>query len=329
MQIPWRSTHPPVRRAAPDSWLPSATACLLAAQVSVFVLQWGVREAVGPAHPDPLLAAGGISAAGLRAWRLWEPLTALFVVGAGAGWLLPWNWLLLALTGRPLETVIGRAASGAGFLCVRRGGGLAQAVVQWAGHGPNVAVGEALAANRGRVFRAGVRASAVGVVAGISAHAAAQDRTRSRRGGGSLVRRGGGRRADAGHGVGWARGRAGRGCLSMRGLGFGRRAQENDPLADVAEVSVETVPAAVAAADGNLIVPRFTERERRMTPREYVSEKIDPILEKISRHGIGSLTAEERRVLDKGREKIVRGTLTEAAWRDENRWRTGFTFLSS
>ena len=42
-----------------------------------------------------------------------------------------------------------------------------------------------------------------------------------------------------------------------------------------------------------------------MSARAYITEQIDPILDKISRHGIGSLTDAERRVLEKGREKIV------------------------
>ena len=51
--------------------------------------------------------------------------------------------------------------------------------------------------------------------------------------------------------------------------------------------------------------PRFSDRERRMSAREYVSEQIDPILDKISLHGIGSLTEEDRRALAKGREKLA------------------------
>ena len=60
----------------------------------------------------------------------------------------------------------------------------------------------------------------------------------------------------------------------------------------------------VAAAAGRLVVPRFTEVERRMSPQQYISACIDPILDKISRHGMGSLTDEERHTLAKAREKI-------------------------
>ena len=46
------------------------------------------------------------------------------------------------------------------------------------------------------------------------------------------------------------------------------------------------------------------ERYRAMTPEQFISEEIDPVLDKISREGIGSLTRSERRLLAKAREKI-------------------------
>jgi membrane associated rhomboid family serine protease len=48
------------------------------------------------------------------------------------------------------------------------------------------------------------------------------------------------------------------------------------------------------------------ERVERMSPQQFITEEIDPILEKISRDGIRSLTRNERRILEKGREKIAR-----------------------
>lgn len=50
------------------------------------------------------------------------------------------------------------------------------------------------------------------------------------------------------------------------------------------------------------------ERLLRMTPEQYISEEIDPLLDKISRHGIHSLTRAERRILEKGRDKIASRT---------------------
>lgn len=49
-------------------------------------------------------------------------------------------------------------------------------------------------------------------------------------------------------------------------------------------------------------------REQNKSPEEYISEEIDPILDKISKHGIHSLTRQERAILEKGREKIARRT---------------------
>jgi membrane associated rhomboid family serine protease len=48
------------------------------------------------------------------------------------------------------------------------------------------------------------------------------------------------------------------------------------------------------------------ERYARMSPAQFISEEIDPILDKISRDGIHSLSRAEKRILEKGREKIAR-----------------------
>jgi membrane associated rhomboid family serine protease len=46
------------------------------------------------------------------------------------------------------------------------------------------------------------------------------------------------------------------------------------------------------------------ERLERMGPDQYMTEQIDPILDKIAREGIRSLSREERRILERGRDKI-------------------------
>jgi membrane associated rhomboid family serine protease len=46
------------------------------------------------------------------------------------------------------------------------------------------------------------------------------------------------------------------------------------------------------------------ERVQRMTPAEFIEREIDPLLEKISRNGIQSLTKAERRLLSQAREKV-------------------------
>jgi uncharacterized protein DUF6576 len=47
------------------------------------------------------------------------------------------------------------------------------------------------------------------------------------------------------------------------------------------------------------------ERLRRMSRSEFIEQKIDPVLEKISRRGIRSLTRAERRILAQAREKVT------------------------
>jgi len=52
------------------------------------------------------------------------------------------------------------------------------------------------------------------------------------------------------------------------------------------------------------VVPRDTPR--RTVEPEDVHESIDPVLEKISKHGINSLTASERRALDRARNRLLK-----------------------
>jgi membrane associated rhomboid family serine protease len=47
------------------------------------------------------------------------------------------------------------------------------------------------------------------------------------------------------------------------------------------------------------------ERLKAMTPEQFIAEEIDPLLDKICREGIGSLTRFERRLLAKAREKMT------------------------
>lgn len=47
------------------------------------------------------------------------------------------------------------------------------------------------------------------------------------------------------------------------------------------------------------------ERYRQMDAEQFIAEEIDPLLEKISRVGVNSLTRAERRILAKAREKLL------------------------
>jgi hypothetical protein len=48
-----------------------------------------------------------------------------------------------------------------------------------------------------------------------------------------------------------------------------------------------------------------------MSIEQLMSEEIDPLLEKISRYGIGSLTRTERRNLARARERMVEKAQSE------------------
>jgi hypothetical protein len=52
------------------------------------------------------------------------------------------------------------------------------------------------------------------------------------------------------------------------------------------------------------VVPRSSPH-RTIEP-ENIHESIDPVLEKISKHGINSLTASERRALDRARNRLLK-----------------------
>ncbi len=45
-------------------------------------------------------------------------------------------------------------------------------------------------------------------------------------------------------------------------------------------------------------------REKDLSPEEFISEKVDPILDKISREGIHSLTREERKILEQSQARM-------------------------
>jgi hypothetical protein len=52
------------------------------------------------------------------------------------------------------------------------------------------------------------------------------------------------------------------------------------------------------------VVPRSTARQ--VVEPENICESIDPVLDKISKSGIGSLTASERRALDRARNRLLK-----------------------
>jgi hypothetical protein len=53
----------------------------------------------------------------------------------------------------------------------------------------------------------------------------------------------------------------------------------------------------------NLIRPhRRTREQRRLSREEFIREQVDPILDKISREGMQSLTRQERKILESAKE---------------------------
>jgi membrane associated rhomboid family serine protease len=50
------------------------------------------------------------------------------------------------------------------------------------------------------------------------------------------------------------------------------------------------------------------ERREQMTAAEFIEEEVDPLLEKISRNGMSSLTRAERRLLAQAREKFLQSS---------------------
>jgi hypothetical protein len=49
---------------------------------------------------------------------------------------------------------------------------------------------------------------------------------------------------------------------------------------------------------------RATPSPEELPPEEFISKEVDPILDKISAHGIQSLTERERKILDAARKKM-------------------------
>ena len=52
--------------------------------------------------------------------------------------------------------------------------------------------------------------------------------------------------------------------------------------------------------------PRTAPERKPPTPRDDVIESIDPLLDKIAKHGIGSLSPRERQKLEQAREELLK-----------------------
>ena len=85
----------------------------------------------------------------------------------------------------------------------------------------------------------------------------------------------------------------------------GNKDNNNTAATVGAPVSVAEPPPADTGNEDAEALPALTEGERRMSARQYIAEIADPVLEKLFREGIASLTASERRVLRKARAKML------------------------
>jgi hypothetical protein len=73
----------------------------------------------------------------------------------------------------------------------------------------------------------------------------------------------------------------------------------------------QTRRAPARAAQGRILKPSFRSDSaqasaKELSDAEFIAREVDPILEKIARDGIASLTAAERQTLEAARQKVTR-----------------------
>lgn len=303
MQLPWRSLHRPAARTISPAWPPTAATLLLALLAVGAATQWSLRRS-DPGANDTLLADGALTLDTLRAGRGWTLLSHLFV-NTGPTWLFPTTLLTFALAGRPLERIVGRHHLWSLFGLAGILGGLGQVGFDTLlGRQPPVA---------------GASSAVLGVLLALTCVSPKAPLL-------PWVRSGALRRVQVIHGTlgalaatvaaGTQPPAAGAlvggltGCLYMHALGFGSRAPQEatsvaPPTPSASSASWPPRPASRPPLLQNTpATRRFTEQEQQMTPREFIAARIDPILEKISREGLDSLTTEEHQLLEKAREKF-------------------------
>lgn len=274
-----------MRSMISSSWSPRRFTwvhLLIALNVGVFLLQWGL-SAWYPGAVESLFA---LSANGLKAGRYWQFVTYMFLHGGVLHLLV--NCIGLLFAGREVERMLGARQ----FLWLYFLGGILGGVLQilFSG-GPMVLVGASagvcavLLAFTSMLpeveitalfyFIIPVRMRAKWLGYGVIAVSVFFIATGLGRGVGHLAHLGG---ALFGWFYVWRLGYAG---SSFEESWIGRRITD---------------------------ARKERERQEEMDPSEFISQEIDPILDKISREGIHSLSRAERRILEKGREKIEKKT---------------------
>jgi membrane associated rhomboid family serine protease len=266
---------------------PSFTAMLLAGSVAAAVTHWTAFLLTGQklfTAADPLLALLGLSAETVRAGSAWQFVTFAFL-HANPLHLLS-NVLPLYLAGREAEPIMGGKHFLSLYVLANLLGGLAQWGAMSAGLVPD-----------GTVF--------IGVSAGVAAIVSAFATILPELEVTVLILF-----------VLPLRVRAKRFALGLVLLGAGLWISQTGTVAGPVAILVGTLVGWVYAKQlgfGNpLAIERyFIDRKQhalrleRMPVEQFIAEEIDPVLEKLARGGMSSLTRAERRLLQRGSSKLA------------------------
>jgi len=296
------------RGKAPGEAGPSAVAVIIGINVAVFLLQFGL-SVFWDARPGYNQPMGAVSRSLLFEGKVWLLLTHMFVHGSFLHILL--NMALVYMAGRLVEQVLGKKR----FYVLYFGSGLLGAVAQvlvsphpmvgasGAAFGLLVAFGMILWDTRVLALIAmviPVRLRARMLVLGVVAVEVVlftvslfvppgrevflvSDIAHMAHLGGALFA-----------------------YYYCKMLGFGGgKLMTRDDLRDERERR-ERRSGKASGKDRRSGGERVVEAEDVPTgPREFISREIDPILDKVAAHGMQSLTAEERRILEAGSRKIA------------------------
>jgi membrane associated rhomboid family serine protease len=266
---------------------PSFTAMMLAGSIAAAVTHWTAFVLMGEkpfTASDPLSGLLGVSAETVRSGRLWQFLTCFFLHPNPLHLLA--NVLPLFFAGREVEPIMG----GKHFLSLYVLANLLGAVAQWGAMAAGLAP-------EGAVF-VGISA---GVAAIVSAFATILPelevtvlilfvlplRVRAKRFGFALLLLGA---------VLW---------ISQAGTVAG-------PVAILVGTLLGWVYAKQLGFGNPLAIERYfierkqhAQRLERMPVEQFIAEEIDPVLEKLARGGMASLTRAEKRLLQRGSSKLA------------------------
>ena len=265
------------RSSLPRPWTQRqrvALLTLISINVAVFVVQLFLEAS----QPELVREYLGLSDAGIQNAYAWQFFTAIFL--HNGPWHLVGNMLLLYLLGRDVESIIGQQR----FLFLYFSGAIAgelghlffmpASTVSLAGSGGVAAVLVAYATILPELeLSSTIRLKAKHLAYGVAALSSLLviiDRT------GTVIHSA----CVGGCAAGW---------LYAHLLGFGRPS---------------FVQRALKQRRANV------ERLQLMSPEQFITEQIDPLLDKIFQKGIDSLTRSERRTLARAREKLTGKTRT-------------------